>query len=82
MLTTFDDFVQSKLYNTNFCNIYQTYLSYFALYFVIVNKSFLSFLELLLVTIATEENDGLRRYLRSTKKYDLETKVLKLEHFR
>ncbi|XP_060560565.1 LOW QUALITY PROTEIN: procollagen-lysine,2-oxoglutarate 5-dioxygenase 2-like [Ruditapes philippinarum] len=34
--------------------------------------------ELLLVTIATEENDGLRRYIRSTKKYDLETKVFGL----
>ncbi|XP_045163177.2 procollagen-lysine,2-oxoglutarate 5-dioxygenase 2-like isoform X2 [Mercenaria mercenaria] len=34
--------------------------------------------ELLLVTIATEEKDGLRRYLRSTKKYDLDTKVFGL----
>ncbi|KAL4221290.1 Procollagen-lysine [Mactra antiquata] len=34
--------------------------------------------ELLLVTIATDENDGFRRYYRSTKKYDLETKVFGL----
>jgi len=31
--------------------------------------------DLLLVTIATDHNDGLRRYMRSVNKYGLDTKV-------
>ena len=30
---------------------------------------------LLLVTIATEENDGFRQFMHSTKQYDLDVKV-------
>ncbi|GFO21945.1 procollagen-lysine,2-oxoglutarate 5-dioxygenase [Plakobranchus ocellatus] len=34
--------------------------------------------ELLLLTIATEENDGFRQFMRSAKKYDLDVKVFGL----
>ena len=38
---------------------------------------------LLLVTIATEENDGFRQFMRSAKLYDLDVKVSTLcEHLR
>lgn len=40
-----------------------------------INYQMQNFSELKLITIGTDVTDGLRRYLRSTNKYDLDAEV-------